>query len=211
MVLDDADILAHAPFLLERAKVARATVASIPVLPVTLAYLGMSVVAPAALKDAVEVLLGQLMHAPPPPTPHTHSPHCEHSVSVELTELIGALRAVQPRRIALRGSARVRIGVLVEALRHVPHLKHLMLGSNSLDDVEIRVFAENLHLLAHLVALDLSNNQIGSAGAQALVAHLGSVPQLTTLNLSGCSIGDARAQALAAHLGSMPYFILRTN
>ena len=88
-VLDDAEIIAHAPAFLVRGEMARTAVASIPVLPPTCGWLSVSAPAAAAAGDeprSLETLkavmpdaIGVVVLSPPSPQPHVHTPHCEHA------------------------------------------------------------------------------------------------------------------------------------
>ena len=78
-VLDDADVAAHTSVLLRRGEAARASVASIPVLPATSAFLAVSVPSPEELRTAIGVAMGSLTTAMGTPVPHVCTPHCSHA------------------------------------------------------------------------------------------------------------------------------------
>ena len=84
-VLDDVNIAAHTPILLDRAREAESMVAAIPVLPVTSGFLALSPApSPTALQALVAEAMGTLLHSPPTPAPHVHTPHCSHAAPVFL-------------------------------------------------------------------------------------------------------------------------------
>jgi len=82
-VLDDVNIAAHTPILLDRAREAEAMVAAIPVLPVTSGFLALSPCPSSeAVKARVAEAMGTLLLSPPTPAPHVHTPHCSHAAPV---------------------------------------------------------------------------------------------------------------------------------
>ena len=82
-VLDDANLAAHTPALLVRAKDVYAAVAAVPVLPVTSGFLALSPCPSSeAVKARVAEAMGTLLLSPPTPAPHVHTPHCSHAAPV---------------------------------------------------------------------------------------------------------------------------------
>ena len=58
---------------------AHAAVDAIPVLPVTKAYIGISVPTPEVVKASVRAAMGALIVVDPDAAAHVHTPHCEHA------------------------------------------------------------------------------------------------------------------------------------
>ena len=119
---------------------------------------------------------------------------------LELSEAQTELEVASGLQVGDAGAAKV-----AAALRRVPLLTTLVLGSNNITASGASMLAGALYNVPALTSLTIeSNARIGDEGAAALAAALRHLPLLTTFRLSGCGVGDVGAAEIAGALHRIP-------